>query len=224
MINDIFGWEPTEEDIEEMMDNHLRELDAKLMYELKYATLYDPFRREEVSGSVFIKRYNLRLAKKAYQDPKNHLHGDDYQEAKAIYSGGPAKEKKPAKKNNGKQYVPVSYTFLDNDKILKANANKLMFYLVLKRYVWKHPSKADTLGIYNKYYKGKGLLVATKPQSDFMKMFGIKKRETIKRWTDNLRTEGAIKLTKIKVGQGKQHVYILGHVDANGNEIYYYDE
>ena len=153
-----------------------------------------------------------------------YLHGDDYQEAKAIYTGGQVKEKKPVKKNKVKQFVPVSYALLDNDKILKANANKTMFYFVLKRYVWKHPSKADTLGIYNKYYKGKGLLVATKPQSDFMKMFGIKKRETIKRWTDNLRTEGAIKLTRIKVGKGKQNVYILGQVDADGNEIYYYDE
>jgi len=219
---DSFGYEPTEDEINEMMDNHLREQKAKLMYKLQYATLFDPFRKEEVSGAEFRKRYNLRLAKKAYQDPKHHLHGDDYQEAKAIYKGEQAKALKPVKKKKTNQYIQVPYALLDNDKILKANATKLTFYFVLKRYVWKHPSKADTLGLYNKYYKGKRLLVASKPQSDFMKMFGIKKEETIKRWTDNLRREGAIKLNRIKVGKGRQCVYILGEVDAGGNECYYY--
>jgi hypothetical protein len=118
------------------------------------------------------------------------------------------------------QHIRLGMGFIKNPERLKQNANKTMLYIFLRQSVWKSQPPKDVYKIHYHYYLKQKKLAASWAIETLADLFGVSEK-TIRRWRDDLIKDGAMKVIKQYM---KTDIYVLGELDEDGNEIYYYDK
>jgi DNA-binding MarR family transcriptional regulator len=126
------------------------------------------------------------------------------------------------KKSQGGQFVKIMFDVLENIDWLKKNRNKTALYLVMRRFICRHPMANDKFDIYNRYYKANRLACCLS-EDHLAHLFGYNTRSQVQRMLKKLEREGAFIVETIPQRKPlkPKKIYILGEFQA-GAEVYYY--
>ncbi len=138
------------------------------------------------------------------------------------------KENKHKQKPIDGQFLPLEYErFFNNEELMKKIANKTGLLLVLLRNIvdW---NKNERLNLYQEYFLKRKLLVASISRHRLAEMFGKEVRR-ITAWTRSLEKDGILKIERISCmddddQRKKYNVYILGEVNNDGSDTFYYEK
>lgn len=228
-------WEPSEELERETMEKHYKEV----MEEYKNTLVFDAGSGEKMTVRQFEKFYGTDAYSKELVQAAN-INGlysketagkikrmySQLMQPKVIPIAKSKVEKKPPvqpkpQKAIQEQFIPMRFCFVEKVKNADCHHNPTaLLMILLKHRTWEN--KMDKHHTYTHWYKKKGLIVASRSIASLAEELGTSER-TVRKYLRMLEKNGDIETVKgEKFASQRENVYVLGKVDANGNEVLNY--